>query len=69
MKQMFFHQGDLNNSLKVLDLSNFDTSKVTNMVAMFWGLKALKTIYVSSMFDMSNVSDSVNMFNGVSTLV
>ena len=52
-------------NLTQLDLSNFDTSKVTKTgspYGMFCGCSNLKTIYVSSLWNMSNVTDSVNMF-------
>ena len=46
-----------------LDLSSFDTSKVTNMFGMFSGMENLETIYVSTKFDVSNVTESSNMFS------
>ena len=54
-----------------LDLSNFDTSKVTKTgspYGMFYGCKNLKTIYVSDLWNMSNVTNSVNMFYNCSSL-
>ena len=49
-------------SLTSLDLSNFNTSKVTNMSDMFYGCKALTSLNISS-FNMSNVTDFTSMFN------
>ena len=49
-------------SLKELDLFNFNTSKVIRMSNMFYECKNLKTIYVSDLWDMSNVTNSENMF-------
>ena len=37
------HMFDGCNSLKNLDLSNFDTQKVTYMGNIFWGCNSLKT--------------------------
>ena len=54
-----------------LDLSNFDTSKVTKTgspYGMFSGCKNLKTIYVSDLWNMSNVTNSVNMFLNCTSL-
>ena len=47
-----------------LDLSSFDTSKVTNMNAMFSESAYLSTIYVSDLWDTSNVTTSDYMFSG-----
>lgn len=45
-----------------LDLSGFDTSKVTFMENMFYGCSKLKTIYASDKFTVDNVSNSGGMF-------
>ena len=50
-----------------LDLSNFDTSKVTNMQSMFFGIHKLSTLNLSS-FDTSNVINMQSMFSGMSNL-
>ena len=50
-----------------LDLSNFDTSKVTNMYAMFNGMSNLTTLNLSN-FDTSKVTDMQYMFYGMSSL-
>ena len=47
--------------LKSLDLSNFDTSKVTDMSSMFYGCKYLTSLDVSN-FDTSKVTDMSSMF-------
>ena len=44
------------NNLKHLDVSNFNTSKVTNMFAMFSGSQSLTQLDISN-FDTSNVLD------------
>ena len=51
-----------------LDLSNFDTSKVTTMGWMFYGCYNLRTIYASDNFVTNNVTLSTNMFYGDSNL-
>ena len=52
-----------------LDLSSFDTSNVTNMGYMFNDANNLKTIYVSSKFNIDTVTSSTNMFYGCTSLV
>ena len=47
-------------SATTLDLSSFDTSKVTNMYYMFYGSSAT-TLDLSS-FDTSNVTNTGSMF-------
>ena len=49
-------------SLTTLDLSSFNTSKVTNMNSMFGNCTTLKTIYVSELWDVSNVPSSDSIF-------
>ena len=48
-------------SLKSLDLSNFDTSKVTKMYAMFANCKSLTSLDLSN-FNTSNVTNMNNFF-------
>ncbi len=48
-------------SLEELDLSNADTSNVTNMGNLFYGCSSLKTLDLTS-FDTSNVTDMSLMF-------
>ena len=52
-----------------LDLSSFDTSKVTAMHRMFSGLENLKIIYVSDKFKIDNVTSSYDMFYNCTSLV
>ena len=47
----------------VLDLSNFNTSRVTSAKQMFYYTN-IKTIYASSLFDVSNIGNSTQMFTG-----
>ena len=54
-----------NTGLIELDLSNFDTSNVTNMNWMFTNATALKVIYVGNDWTTENVTSSTNMFAGV----
>ena len=49
--------------LTSLDVTNFNTEKVTNMGSMFSGCQALTTIYASSKFVTTQVSNSSGMFN------
>ena len=55
------------NSLTSLDVSKFDTSKVTDMNNMFYGCNALTTIDVSK-WNTSKVTDMGAMFDGCSAL-
>ena len=48
-------------SLEYLDISNFDTSKVTNFFEMFYGCSNLKSINLSN-FNTSNAKNMVGMF-------
>ena len=50
-----------------LDLSNFDTSKVTNMECMFYYRSSLTTLNLSN-FDTSQVTNMIGMFTGMSNL-
>ena len=54
------------NNVKSMDLSNFDTSKVTNMESMFYYTK-IDNLNLSS-FNTSNVTNMTNMFYGSSNL-
>ena len=56
------------NKLSSLDLSNFNTEKVTNMSGMFFGCSALTTIYASDNFKTDKVTVSSNMFGGCTNL-
>ena len=55
------------NSLRELDVGNFDTSNVRNMNLMFNGLRLITELDVSS-FDTSNVEDMSYMFSHMSSL-
>ena len=59
----------LGSKATALDVSSFDTSKVTNMSYMFNGSSNLKTIYVSNKFNTNNVTNSTNMFKDSTKLV
>ena len=50
-----------------IDLSNFDTSEVTDMSSMFFGCSSLKSLELSS-FDTSNVANMKLMFYNCSSL-
>ena len=54
-------------SLTSLDLSNFDTSKVTKMNALFMCCESLTNIDLSN-FDTSNVTNMEDMFRGCKAL-
>ena len=56
-------------ALTILDLSNFDTSNVEVMSLMFSGCSALHSIYASSDFVITNVSEDFDMFKGCAELV
>ena len=67
--EMFFSKSDeqkIKNILEI-DLSNFDTSEVTNMGGMFYGMSNLTTLNVSH-FDTSKVADMSLMFHGMRDL-
>ena len=55
-------------ALTSLDLTNFNTAKVTYMNNMFEGCSALTTIYASDKFDTDNVRNSLDMFTGCKSL-
>ena len=67
--EMFFSKSDeqkIKNILEI-DLSNFDTSKVTDMHNMFYGMSNLTTLNVSH-FNTSKVTDMSLMFHDVRNL-
>ncbi|WP_289864617.1 BspA family leucine-rich repeat surface protein, partial [Enterococcus faecalis] len=57
----------LSNLTEIEGLNLLDTSNVTNMSQMFYGLSSLKTLDVSN-FDTSNVTSMNGMFRGLSSL-
>ena len=69
MSSMFSYTGYSNTSFTI-DLGNkFNTSNVTNMNGMFKGSRYLKTIYAPSSFITTNVTNSIDMFYGCTSLV
>ena len=67
--EMFFSKSDeqkIKNILEI-DLSHFDTSEVTNMGGMFYGMSNLTTLNVSH-FDTSKVTNMGLMFYGMRDL-
>ena len=62
-RSMFFRMSNLTS----LNLSSFDTSKVTNMNDMFYNMSSLASLDLSN-FDTSNVVDMEGMFSGMSSL-
>ena len=56
------HMFDSCTSLTSLDVTNFNTEKVTNMAGMFYFCSSLTTIYASSKFVTTQVSNSSSMF-------
>ena len=58
-----------NSALSALDLSNFDTSKVTDMGEMFFDCANLKTIIVGDKWDTSSVTESDIMFKNSNGIV
>ena len=58
---------DLTNVTKIEGLSQLDTSKVTAMSYMFYGMSRLTSLDVSG-FDTGNVTDMKSMFNGMSSV-
>ena len=61
-----YYKPEIKNILEI-DLSNFDTSKVTDMYGMFYGMSNLTTLNLSS-FDTSKVTNMGSMFYGMSRL-
>ena len=61
--KMFMFANDSDNTLTILDLSNFDTSKVKNMSYMFYGCFMVGSLDLSN-FDTSEVTDMSYMFFG-----
>ena len=58
MSKMFYYCS----SLTSLDVTNFNTAEVTDMGNMFFGCSSLTTIYASSKFVTTQVSNSSGMF-------
>ena len=68
-RYMFFHGWNDNLLANILDIdvSNFNTSNVTNMYSMFSGMSKITSLDVSN-FDTSKVTDMSNMFSGMSKI-
>ena len=64
--RMFFLKWD-NKDLLEIDVSNFDTSKVTDMSRMFYDLRNITSLNLSN-FDTSKVTTMNRMFSGMSNL-
>lgn len=67
MRGMFYRAGDRLWGVSTLDLSTFNTSKVADMGYMFEG-SSVSTIYVGIGWDVSNVTNSKDMFWACSRL-
>ena len=63
-----FAQPQYCGSLTSLDLSNWDTSNVTNMEAVFWGQKSLTTVGNFSKWNTGNVTNMRDLFAGCENL-
>ncbi|MFJ6920977.1 MAG: BspA family leucine-rich repeat surface protein [Lactobacillus crispatus] len=63
-----FAQPQYCGSLTSLDLSNWDTGKVTDMEAVFWGQKLLTTVGNFSNWDTGNVTNMWDLFAGCEKL-
>ncbi|WP_413132316.1 BspA family leucine-rich repeat surface protein, partial [Enterococcus hirae] len=59
--------GDLTNVTEIEGLSQLDTSNVTDMRSMFYGMSSVTSLDVSG-FDTGNVTDMKSMFNGMSSV-
>ena len=59
---------DFCRGITALDLANFNTVNVTNMYRMFAKMSSLQKITVSDIFDVSNVTNSSDMFLDCSRL-
>ena len=62
-----YYKPEIRNILEI-DLSGFDTSKVTNMQAMFYGMSKLTILNLSN-FDTSQVTNMGWMFSNMSSLI
>ena len=54
--------GNWFDNIRDIDLSNFNTSKVTNMSSMFWNMHSLTSLNISN-FDTSKVTNMSSMFD------
>ena len=60
-------KGNLTNVTEIEGLSQLDTSNVTNMSYMFYGMSSVTSLDLSN-FDTSKVTDMYNMFKGMSNV-
>ena len=67
MFHVFGHKGHYETDILSLNLSNFDTSKVTDMHDMFFNMVHLTTLNLSN-FDTSQVTNMSSMFYGMHIL-
>ncbi len=67
MRHMFAYLDYDDSKLTTLDISNFNTSKVTNMSYMFYNCSSITTLDLSN-FDTSQVTDMSWMFSNCSSL-
>ena len=51
-------------SLKELNLNNFNTNNVTNMICMFYACSSLKELNLNSFNTNNNLTDMRYMFSG-----
>lgn len=63
-----FAQPQYRGNLTSLDLSNWDTDKVTDMEAVFWGQRLLTTVGNFSNWDTGNVTNMRDLFAGCEKL-
>ena len=63
----YYYRNDGNNTIKSLDMKNWDISNVTNMSDMFRGCAYLTSVDVSN-WDTSNVTNMSKIFNGCNHL-
>ena len=68
MSQMFLCHEDDPNPMTEIDISNFDSSSVTDMSYMFYYSSNLETVRFGEKWDMSGVIYTNQMFNGCTSL-
>ena len=64
MKAMFRNS----NSLVTIDISTFNTSKVTTMAYLFAGCSKLKNLYYISILNSPSVIEKIGMYDGCNSL-
>lgn len=68
MGRLFYYAGTTASNV-TLNMSNWNTAKVTNMYQMFKGFAGLKTVYATERFSTSAVTNSEEMFTGATSIV